>query len=130
MYSSNAGSMLMIRIGRRYIQILGILNFAWATATALIASSDSCAAPSAGDAVQRFVLRIENGRLVDNRKTIQVKRGDKVELNWSADRRTVLHLHGYDIEITADVGRPQTMSFQARATGRFAIETHGDVGSA
>ena len=35
------------------------------------------------------------------------------------------HLHGYDIEITVEEGKPQTMAFRARATGRFPIEMHG-----
>lgn len=75
--------------------------------------------------LQRFDLRIENGRLAGNLKTIRVRRNDAVEINWSADRRTVLHLHGYDIETVVDAGKPKTMSFTASATGRFPVETHG-----
>ena len=78
-----------------------------------------------GQSPQRFDLRIENGRLAGNLKTIRVQLNDAVEINWSADRRTVLHLHGYDIETIVDAGEPQTMSFTARATGRFPIEAHG-----
>lgn len=78
----------------------------------------------AGQSPQRFDLRIEHGRLAGNLKTIRVRRNDAVEITWSADRRTVLHLHGYDIETTVEAGQPQTMSFLARATGRFPIETH------
>jgi len=74
---------------------------------------------------QRFDLRIESGRIAGNLKTIRVRRNDEVEITWSADRRTMLHLHGYDIEIVVDSGKPQLMSFTARATGRFPIETHG-----
>ena len=80
------------------------------------------------DIVQRYDLEIVNGRLSDNRRTITVKRGDRVEINWRADRPTTLHLHGYDIEVSPGPGRPQTMSFTARATGRFAIETHAAPG--
>ena len=77
-----------------------------------------------GEGPRRFDLRIENGRLASNLKAIRVRRNDVVEINWSADRRTVLHLHGYDIETTVDADKPQVMSFTARATGRFPIETH------
>ena len=61
---------------------------------------------------------------------MRVQRYDAVEINWSANRRTMLHLHGYDIEITVEPDKPETMSFIARATGRFPIETHapGDTG--
>jgi hypothetical protein len=75
--------------------------------------------------LQRFELRIENGRVIDSQKVIKVRHHDIVEINWSADRRTLLHLHGYDIETTVEPSKPQLMSFVARATGRFPIETHG-----
>ena len=90
-----------------------------------VALAETCKAQSVGEEPRRFELRIENGRLTGTAKTVQVRRGDAVELIWSTDRRSVLHLHGYDIEITVDAGKPQTMAFRARATGRFPIEIHG-----
>ena len=92
----------------------------------IIASGNTCLAQNTGDEPRRFELRIENGRLSDNAGTVSVRRDDAVELTWSADRRSVVHLHGYDIEVTVDAGKPQTMAFRARATGRFPIEMHGD----
>jgi len=91
---------------------------------AFVASAKTCAAQGAGEVPRRFELRIENNRLA-SAKTIQVRRDETVELIWSADRRSALHLHGYDIEVTVDVGKPQTMAFRARATGRYPIELHG-----
>jgi hypothetical protein len=85
-----------------------------------------CAAQT--DTVRRFDLRIENGRLTESRKVITVQRYDRVEISWRADRRTILHLHGYDIEITPGPDKPEAMTFVARATGRFAIETHTPTG--
>jgi len=93
--------------------------------TTFVALAKTCKAQSTGEEVRRFELRIENGRLTNAAKTLQVRRGDAVELIWSADRRSVLHLHGYDIEITVDAGKVETMAFRARATGRFPIEIHG-----
>jgi hypothetical protein len=90
---------------------------------AAVATGSRTAAREEGP--QRFDLRIENGRVAGDLKAIRVRRNDIVEISWSADRRTVLHLHGYDIEMTVEAGKPQTMSFTARATGRFPIETHG-----
>ena len=92
----------------------------------IIASTNICLAQNTGDEPRRFELRIENARVADYTGTIQVRRDDAVELTWSADRRSVVHLHGYDIEVTVDAGKPQTMAFRARATGRFPIEMHGD----
>ena len=94
--------------------------------TTFVGFVKTCKAQSVGEEPRRFELRIENGRLTTTAaKTLQVRRGDAVELIWSADRRSVLHLHGYDIEITVDAGESQSMTFRARATGRFPIEMHG-----
>jgi FtsP/CotA-like multicopper oxidase with cupredoxin domain len=102
-------------------RVLRLIVAAWLAAVTFAAS------PSAAQSEkpQRFDVQIANGRVADDLKTIRVKRNDNVEINFTADRRTVLHLHGYDIERTVDVGKPQTMSFTARATGRFPVETHG-----
>lgn len=79
--------------------------------------------------LRHFDLRIENGRLTDNRSVIKVARGDAVELRWTADKTALVHLHGYDIEIRVAAGNRATMSFRANATGRFAIETHAGNGT-
>jgi hypothetical protein len=83
---------------------------------------------SQSERVEHFDLQIENGRLMDSRKVIAVRRYDRVEINWRADRRTILHLHGYDIEITIEPDKPEMMTFVARATGRFGIEIHPPPG--
>jgi len=95
--------------------------------TTCLAAVTFGALPSAaqGQSPQRFDVKIENDRVAAHLKTLRVRRDDKVEINWTADRRTVLHLHGYDLEATVDPGKPQTMSFTARATGRFPVEIHG-----
>jgi hypothetical protein len=96
-------------------------------ATAIsIGSNGNCPAQTVAAEPRRFDLRIENGRISDNVKTVQVRQDEAVELRWSADRRTVVHLHGYDIEITVNPGQAQVMGFRARASGRFPIESHGD----
>jgi len=80
------------------------------------------AAKAAADAnVRRFELRVENGRLTNGWKTIQAQREDAVEIIWSTDRETSLHLHAYDIDLAVDPGQPQTMKFVARAAGRFPV---------
>jgi hypothetical protein len=71
-----------------------------------------------------FVLRIENGRVPADMRRIRVKQGDVVKLQWSADRRTIIHLHGYDIEKTVEPGAVTDLTFTARATGRFTVEPH------
>jgi hypothetical protein len=110
---------MSVRVGPSDSWLLRVIGVTCVTAAVLSGSSRAAA-----QSPQRFDLRIEHGRLAGNLKTIQVRRNDAVEITWSADRRTVLHLHGYDIETTVEPGQPQTMAFLARATGRFPIERH------
>jgi len=72
-----------------------------------------------------FELAIAKDGVAPAQGTVRVKKGDKVELRWTSDRRIVLHLHGYDIETTVAPGTPAVMSFQARITGRFPVSVHG-----
>jgi hypothetical protein len=72
-----------------------------------------------------FDLHIERDRLPENMRTIRVKQGDVVKLRCTADRRTTLHLHGYDIELRVEPGATRELTFAARATGRFPLHVHG-----
>ena len=71
-----------------------------------------------------FALRIENGRVPANMRLIRVKQGDVVKLEWSADRREIVHLHGYDLEKEVAPGTVTDLTFTANATGRFPIHLH------
>src|SRR5215471_8153142 len=71
-----------------------------------------------------FALRIENGHVPENMRLIRVKQNDVVKLEWSADRATTIHLHGYDIEREITPATTTELTFTARATGRFTIEPH------
>jgi hypothetical protein len=82
------------------------------------------AAGSARTEQLAFDLRIEKGRLPANMRLVRVKQGDEVKLRWSADQPTLLHLHGYDIELKVEPGAAAEMSFTAGATGRFPVSVH------
>lgn len=71
-----------------------------------------------------FALPIEKGHVPADKRLIRVKQGNIVKLQWSTDRRLLLHLHGYDIEKDITPGVVTDMTFTARATGRFTIEPH------
>jgi hypothetical protein len=76
-----------------------------------------------------FVLPIENGRVPENLRRIRVHQNDVVTLKWSSERSITIHLHGYDIEKEVKPGADAEMTFTARATGRFMIETHAPSGA-
>jgi FtsP/CotA-like multicopper oxidase with cupredoxin domain len=58
-------------------------------------------------------------------KTIRVAEGEAVQINWTTDEPVGLHLHGYDIEVTAEPGRTVSVTFQAHTAGRFPVSAHG-----
>jgi len=99
----------------------------FATMLLIAAHTPPLLAQDAG-AVKRFDIALENGRVADGSRILRLVRGDQVEILWTSDRAVTLHLHGYDIEITAAPGAPQRMTFSAHATGRFPIEIHGGSG--
>jgi hypothetical protein len=90
-----------------------------------------CILPAFGQeagAVKRFGISLENGRVTGGLQVLQIIRGDQVDIVWTSDQMNMLHLHGYDLEITVAPGSPQSMTFTARATGRYPVEIHGGAG--
>jgi len=74
-----------------------------------------------------YALRIESGRVSENMRLIRVAQGDVVKLQWSADKPSTVHLHGYDIEKRVTPGAITELTFAARATGRFPVNLHGSA---
>lgn len=69
-------------------------------------------------------LSILQGKL-SGKNVVRVTEGQIVELRWSSDRVTELHLHGYDIVAKPKPGAPAVMRFKAHATGRYPVTVHG-----
>lgn len=84
-----------------------------------------CAGALAAEEPKTFDLRIENRAVVGSEDTIRVQDDDQVELRWTTDERVELHLHGYNISLDVRPGETATMSFEAFATGRYPITSHG-----
>ena len=91
---------------------------------AIFLLAGSCSSAPAQAAELTFALRIENGHVPENMRLIRVKQGDVVRLRWTADHRTAIHLHGYDIAKTVEPGTVTDVTFTARAAGRFTIAPH------
>ena len=71
-----------------------------------------------------FSLTISQGQVAANNRTIKVLEGDLVELQWIADEKLTLHLHGYDVTLELMAGEPGTMGFTAHAAGRYPVAIH------
>jgi len=70
-------------------------------------------------------LQVRDGLLPKEQRLIRIRQNDEVTLRWTSDVPLVVHLHGYDLERTLAPGATVTMTFHARATGRFPITVHG-----
>ena len=77
-----------------------------------------------------YALRIDNGHVAANMQLIRVTQGDVVTLQWTADKPSIVHLHGYDIEKRVVPGAVTELKFTARAAGRFQVHLHGSAAEA
>lgn len=110
------------------------VRFPLVAATALLPFA--AALPASGDERRVIEVSLVDGvasgaaftDLSGSVPTLVVDRGDSVELRWTSDRAMALHLHGYDLEAEVGPGMEATISFDARAAGRFPVETHDASG--
>jgi len=76
-------------------------------------------------------LPVRERLLPRDQRIIRVQQGDDITLRWTTNHELKVHLHGYDIEKTLKPGETATMTFHARAAGRFPITVHStDAGPA
>jgi hypothetical protein len=69
-------------------------------------------------------IQIAGGEVEGGVKSIKVTKGDRVRIVISADAPDTLHLHGYDIEKTAEPGTPAVFAFTANLEGVYELESH------
>lgn len=74
--------------------------------------------------MRSFEIPIAERRVPPAQRVLRATEGERIELRWTSDAPVVLHLHGYDIEARVTPGKPAVMAFDARLTGRFALEIH------
>lgn len=80
----------------------------------------------AADAAQHVQVRIVQRKVVEPADgRIVLHQGDEVRIRWHSDEAVALHVHGYDLLVTLDPGKPLTTLFRARATGRYPVTSHG-----
>ena len=69
-------------------------------------------------------LVVVGGKRVSGPNLIKLKRDDVLVLTVVSDRADNLHIHGYDLQLDLHAGRPASLRFTARRTGRFGFELH------
>lgn len=87
----------------------------------------SCAG-AADPPAAHFEISIVKDRVPPNFRRIKVREGDHVVIVWTADAPMTVHVEGYDVVVEVLPGKPGTMAFDAKTTGRFPIHGHGHGG--
>jgi hypothetical protein len=56
---------------------------------------------------------------------VRVTQGEEIEIHWTSNQATELHLHGYNVKTKVAGEGEAIMTVKARTAGRFAVESHG-----
>ena len=83
-------------------------------------------AHAAEPAGRTFSIDLNDGRVPASQRVMKVVKNDTVRIRASSDASGELHLHGYRLEAKVAPGAPSELTFRATATGRFALEWHGN----
>jgi hypothetical protein len=71
-----------------------------------------------------FKVAITSADSAAKPRVLRATKGDKIAIDWSADKPTVVHIHPYDIEQELKPGAASRSEFTADISGRFPIEAH------
>jgi hypothetical protein len=95
-------------------------------ATLLLFSVPAPANAGANETSIRTIELVISERMIQlEENSIRVTQGETIDLVWKSDEPVKLHLHGYDIEFEVSPEAPTSVTFEAHATGRFPITSHG-----
>lgn len=104
----------------------------WLLCSVLICVTYGCSrddsadtAPATEPEAVRFDVAIVDGDVDGGDRTLRILQGQQVELAWTVDAPVTVHVHGYDLELKLEPGRPRVQRFVAHATGRFPVTAHG-----
>ncbi len=86
-------------------------------------------AVAADPPVARFEIPIVKDRVPPDFRRIKVREGDRVIMVWTAQESMTVHVEGYEVVVAVSPGKPATMEFDARRTGRFPIHGHANSSS-
>ena len=86
------------------------------------ADASNSAATPAGPVIIALTLR--GGKLAEGPAATRIEQGTKVTLRVTSDLADAMHLHGYDLHLPLEAGKPAELTFVAATTGRFEYELH------
>jgi hypothetical protein len=71
-----------------------------------------------------FKLPVSMSDTGEKPRVLRATKGDRIAIEWSSDKPTVVHIHPYDIEQELKPGASARSEFSANISGRFPIEAH------
>ncbi len=66
---------------------------------------------------------IREGKAISEGR-VEVPLGNRISMRFDADARLVVHIHGYDEEISVEAGVQTVYEFEANLPGIFEVEDH------
>ena len=88
----------------------------------------TCADAAAQQIVELHVI-LRDGKVVEPAaRRVVVVQGTRVRIRWRSDRAGEVHVHGYDILVKLETDTEAVSEFDARATGRYPVTSHGFEG--
>ncbi|MFF5976319.1 hypothetical protein ACFY7C_32915 [Streptomyces sp. NPDC012769] len=104
---------------------------AWAVAGRPVEATIRLGAPAAATGApteptgRTLTITIRGHSVQPPPSRVELKKGERLTLQVTADRADTLHVHGYDREAALSPGRAATLTLTADRTGLFDVETHG-----
>jgi hypothetical protein len=77
-----------------------------------------------GNEPKRLLIAIKQRKVEPDLRVIRALQGDTLEIAITTDEPAELHLHGYDVSLSVEPGRPAAIHLVAKIAGRFSLEAH------
>jgi hypothetical protein len=113
-----------VKSGRRSRLIAVVAALAAIALLAACGTNEPTAEPTHTGPTEELTVTVADGNATPSAERVEVKVGTIVEITVTSDAEDVLHVHGYDKELTVVPSTPRTLTFLADQTGRFEIEFH------
>jgi FtsP/CotA-like multicopper oxidase with cupredoxin domain len=86
------------------------------------ASLTASPSPTASAVDQTIRITYAGGKVVGGAQLVKVKQGGTVAIVVTSDVADEVHFHGYDLEADVAKGGTVTITFTAKAAGRYIVE--------
>jgi len=73
---------------------------------------------------KRLSVDIKQRKVEPDMRVIRALQGETLEITITTDETAELHLHGYDVLLSVEPGRPAVIHLVAKIAGRFSLEAH------